>query len=92
MYTIGNSALITLLDFEKSFYRINWKFMHRCLDKCGSLNSFEQWIKILDTYIQSCVIYSGTISPYFSAVCGIRQGCLLSVLLFIITAEILAIT
>ena len=51
----------------------------------------QNWIKILYTNVSSCVINNGFASAFFMLSKGIRQGCPLSALLFIITVEILAI-
>ena len=49
------------------------------------------WIKILYTDISSCVGSNGFYSGYFNLTIGIRQGCPISALLFLIVAEIIAI-
>ena len=51
----------------------------------------ESWIKLLYTNISSCTINNGHFSRNFTLGRGIRQGCPLSALLFILIAEILSI-
>ena len=87
----NDSALLTFLDFEKAFDKINWTFMFKTIDKFGFGVNFQKWVKILYTDIESCVINNGVTSKYFHPKCGIRQGCPLSALLFILCVETLTI-
>lgn len=48
------------------------------------------WVKVLYSNISSCISNYGWNSEYFSLTRGIRQGCPLSALLFIIASEVLA--
>ena len=86
------NTLLAFLDFEKAFDKINWKFMDKTLLNFGFGEAFRKWIKIMYTDISSCVLNNGYTSKYFTLKCGIRQGCPLSALLFIMAVEILAIT
>ena len=52
---------------------------------------FITWIKILYNDISSCVVNNGFYSGYFKLTRGIRQGCPISALLFLLLAEIIAI-
>ena len=84
--------LITQIDFEKAFDSLSWDFMLKCLKKFNFGDSFIPWVEILYNGIESCVINNGKASNFFKLERGVRQGCCLSALLFIIVAEILAIS
>ena len=52
--------------------------------------NFLQWFKTLHVDISSCVLNNGLASCFFPINRGVRQGCPLSVLLFVIGLELLA--
>ena len=89
--TTNEQALIAMLDFEKAFDSVKWSFMYQCLKKFNFGSSFISWVKTIYTDIESCVTNNGFSSNFFKLNRGIRQGCCLSALLFIIVAEVLAI-
>ena len=86
-----NSSLIAFLDFEKAFDKLNWNFLDKTLHKTGFGESFRKWIKIIYTDAESCIINNGVTSTYFKINNGVRQGCPLSALLFILAVEVLAV-
>ena len=85
------ATLITFIDYEKAFDSIKWTFMHKTLDAFGFGPVFKKWITVLYKNVNSCVMNNGYASIFFELSKGIRQGCPLSALLFILTVEILAI-
>ena len=48
------------------------------------------WISLFYTNIESAVLINAWTSPRFSPSQGVRQGCLLSLLLYVLCAEVLA--
>ena len=87
-----DSSLIAFLDFEKAFDKLNWKFLNKVLDTTGFGKCFKKWIDIIYNNVESCIINNGVTSPYFEIKTGVRQGCPLSALLFILAVEVLAIS
>ena len=83
-------TIIAFLDFEKAFDKLNWTYLDKALEAFGFCQKFREYICIMYNKISSSVINNGYTSPYFTLKCGIRQGCPLSALLFIIAAETLA--
>ena len=81
---------ILSLDQEKAFDRVEWSFLLATLERMGFGPSFIQWVKTFYTGIQSAVIVNGYISEFFSLSRGVRQGCPLSPLLYVLIAEVLA--
>ena len=51
-----------------------------------------KWVKVFYNNISSCVMNNGHASEFFNLFCGVRQGCPLSPLLYIICSEILNLT
>ena len=84
-------GFITLIDFEKAFDSVEWPLLLKTLKALNFGNSFIHWITILYTKIQSCISNNGYFSEYFELGRGIRQGCPISALLFILVAEVMAI-
>ena len=52
--------------------------------------NFVQWFRTLHSNISSCLLNNGHASIFFSIKRGVRQGCPLSGLLFVIGLELLA--
>ena len=79
-------ALISL-DQEKAFDRVEWSFLQRVLVKMNFGPSFQSWVQLLYSGIFSCVLVNGFTSEAFRVARGVRQGCPLSPLLYILVAE-----
>ena len=52
--------------------------------------NFQRWISILYCDTENCVSNNGHQSTYFKLSRGIRQGCPISALLFLLPAEVIA--
>ena len=78
------------IDQMKAFDRVSWDFLFKTLEKFGFGTDFCNWIKILYTDIVSGVKANGHVSDTFCLGRGVRQGCPLSALLYVLIAEIFA--
>ncbi len=67
-------------------------FMFKVIDKFNFGENFKKWIKILYTDPKISVKNNGWVSNRFTAERGIRQGCPISALLFILVLEIMAVS
>ena len=85
------TGLLVLIDFEKAFDTVAWTFLHRTLEFFNFGEYFRKWVDILYTSPLCCVSNNGHSSEFFEISRGIRQGCPISALLFILIAEVLAI-
>ena len=65
-------------------------FVTAALKKFNFGDSFIQWVKTLYNGVMSCVSNNGHFSEYFNITRGVRQGCPISALLFIIAGELMA--
>ncbi len=82
-------ALLSL-DQEKAFDRVDWGFLQRILVKFGFGDSFRSWISLFYTNVESAVVIYGWTSSFFKPSRGVRQGCPLSPLLYVLCIEVLA--
>ena len=81
---------ILFLDQEKALDRVDWSFLRRTLCHKGFGPNFVQWVDVLYGGVQSAVNIDGYLSSFFSLTRGVRQGCPLSPLLYVLYAEVLA--
>ena len=82
--------MILFLDFEKAFDSLEWYYLFKVLDIMNFGPSFINWIHTFYKNISSCVINNGYSSELFALQRGVRQGCPLSRLLFVLAVEPLA--
>ena len=75
------------LDQEKAFDRVSYDFLFKCLRTYGFGENFIRWITILYTDIQSSVLVNQFISDPINISRGVRQGCSLSPLLYVLCIE-----
>ena len=81
---------IFLEDKEKAFDRIEWDWLFATLKFFGFGDKFISFLKSMYKDAKSSVITNGYQSEYFDITRGIRQGDMLSALLYIIQMEPLA--
>ena len=86
----GVPCAILSLSQEKAFDRVDWGFMRDTLTTMGFGPSFISCIDLFYRGSQSAVNVNGHISFYYSLLSGVRQGCPLSPLLYVMVAEVLA--
>lgn len=84
------SGLIALLDFEKAFDSINWYFLQNTLKTFNFGQNFIKWISVIYADISSCCLNNGNATPFFNITRGVRQGCPISALLFVLIVEVMA--
>ena len=82
-------GVILNLDQEKAFDRVDHDFLHKVMEKMNIGPYFRTWIKTLYAAITSNITNNGYLSAPVFISRGVRQGCPLSALLYVIVAETL---
>lgn len=82
--------MVVGLDQAKAFDRVHWGFMFRVLGRLGFGKVFVGWLRILYTAVGSTVSVNGHLGDFFDLHAGVRQGCPLSPLLYVLYMEPLA--
>ena len=85
-------AAIISIHQMKAFDRVNWAFMYKALQAFGFQETFVKWLKLLYSGAKSIVKVNGFLSDPFQTQRGVRQGDPLSPLLYILIAEVFAIS
>lgn len=83
-------ALISV-DQLKAFDRVSHEFLFKCLEHFGFGPNFVQWIKLIYNSVSSSVKTNGWLTAFITLERGLRQGCALSMPLYVLTAETMAI-
>jgi exonuclease III len=83
-------GILMLVDFEKAFDSLNWKFLNYTLNCFNFGPYFIGLVETLYDSISSSVINNGRTSKHIYLQRGIRQGCPASAYLFILCSELLS--
>ena len=79
--------ILLFIDFEKAFDTLEWPFIQHALKFFNFGPNIRKWISVLYNDVESGVINGGYMTSYFRVSRGVRQGCPLSPLLFILCVE-----
>ena len=84
-------AALLFLDQEKAFDRVNHSFLVKVLKAFGLGDVFVHWIELLYTNACTKIDMNGHLTRKIRLRSGVRQGCPLSPLLYVMVIEILAL-
>ena len=83
----NESGYILKVDQYKAFDRVEHSYLLNVLTKMGFGDNFLRWVKLLYNNIGACIKHNGFVSDIFSIERGVRQGCPLSAILYVLSAE-----
>ena len=81
----NKGAIIMTLDQEKAFDRINHRYLFEVLNQIGIMGNFQNWIKAMYSNITSQIQVNGALTEKLDIKRSVRQGCPLSMILFVLT-------
>ena len=84
------SGIAIFIDFRKAFDTVEWDYLKAALQMFNFGPDIQNWFDIIYRQTSSCVIHNGHASEFFLLERGVRQGCPLSGLLFVIGIELFA--
>ena len=88
----NNEYILLAIDYRKAFDTIRTDFIIKSLKLFGFGDYIIEWMNIILQNRTFCVKNGGHISGIYPMQRGVRQGCPLSPLIFIIAVELLAIS
>ena len=80
-------GVLCKLDVEKAYDHVNWGFLIYMLDHCGFPKKWRRWVSFCISTVKFSFLINGTPYGFFKSSKGIRQGDLLSPLLFVIVMD-----
>lgn len=84
-------AVILKIDLWKVYDCLDWGFIRCLLAKIGLNSNMINWIMACVELVDYAIIINGIPSPFFHVERGLRQGCSLSPLLFILAMNSLSL-
>ena len=88
-YTSQNNlkGAVINLDWEKAFDRVSWNFLKKIMKKLGFSTFIINWIMNLYNNVTSSCLINGYVTKEFPIKRGVRQGCPLSKLAYVLFQE-----
>ena len=85
-------GLVWKVDFSKAYNTLDWQFLWNVLRRQGFPETWVRWVKQCVTTPTFAILVQGRLQgSWIHPQRGIRQGCLLAPLLFILAADALAV-
>ena len=83
-------GITIFLDFRKAFDTIEWNYLRAASQTFNFGPDILNWFQVIYNQASSCVLHNGHASDFYVLERGVRQGCPLSGLLFVVGIELLA--
>ncbi len=83
-------GILLALDFAKAFDSLDREYILKAFELFNFGDDFLRWLKVFGSDTTSSILYNGWLTEFFKVERGIRQGCPLSALLFIVALELLS--
>ena len=87
----GATGMLLLIDFEKAFDSVSFKYMEKMLSFFGFGENLMKWVKILLHNFSACINLAGNLTRLFDILRGARQGDPIASPLFVLSIEVLCI-
>ena len=87
--TNSNRATVKF-DISKAFDTVKWIFITSVLKAMGLPSQFILWIKVCISTAAFSMLVNGSLEGFFTSAMGIRQGCSLSLNLYVILNNVLS--
>jgi hypothetical protein len=89
MKTRKLKGAVVKIDLSKAYDRVSWLYIRLLLTHLGFEVPFINWVMSCITSTTFAVLINGATSPFFHVERGLRKGCPLSPLLFLLVTEVL---
>ena len=78
----GGKVYVALVDYKKAFDTVNREALWDVLQKLKTSSKMIRILKAMYNSVMSCVRWGANLSQFFECPQGVKQGCLLSPLIF----------
>jgi hypothetical protein len=83
-------GIMMCIDFKKAFDSIERKYIFYALKKLNFGPMFVKWMSTIFSNTTNCILNNGHVSSAFNVNCGVRQGCPISPLIYVLSTELLS--